>query len=52
MNIPAGKLLLPLRLALTGVAQGPSLFHFAEIIGKEEVLKRLLYIITGLPQVN
>ena len=45
INVSAGKLLLPLRLALTGVAQGPSLFHFAEIIGKEEVLKRLHYAI-------
>ncbi len=45
LNISAGKLLLPLRLALTGVAQGPSLFHFAEIIGKEEVISRLRYVI-------
>ncbi len=44
LNVSAGKLLLPLRLALTGVAQGPSLFHFAEIIGREEVVRRLVYV--------
>jgi glutamyl-tRNA synthetase len=29
------------RLLLVGAAQGPSLFHMAEILGKEEVLKRI-----------
>ncbi|MDF1572572.1 MAG: glutamate--tRNA ligase [Bacteroidales bacterium] len=29
------------RLLLVGAAQGPSLFHIAEILGKEEVLKRI-----------
>ena len=43
LNIPLGKLLLPLRLALTGVGHGPSIFHFAEIVGREEVLRRLTY---------
>jgi glutamyl-tRNA synthetase len=46
LNVSAGKLLLPVRLALTGVTQGPSLFHFMEIIGKEKALKRLMYAIT------
>jgi glutamyl-tRNA synthetase len=29
------------RLLLVGAAQGPSLFHMAEILGKEEVLRRI-----------
>lgn len=29
------------RLLLVGASQGPSLFHMAEILGKEEVLKRI-----------
>lgn len=43
LGIPAGKLLLPARLAVTGVGQGPSLFHFIEIIGQQETVKRLIY---------
>lgn len=42
-NIPAGKILLPLRLAVTGVGQGPSLFHFIEILGQQETVKRLVF---------
>ncbi len=48
LGVSAGKLLLPLRLALTGVSQGPSLFHFIEIIGKEETLKRLAFAVENL----
>ncbi|KKQ49287.1 MAG: Glutamate-tRNA ligase [candidate division TM6 bacterium GW2011_GWF2_38_10] len=42
LNISAGKLLLPLRLAVTGSGQGPSLFHAIEILGKQETQKRIL----------
>lgn len=31
----------PLRFALSGKLQGPSLFHMAEVMGKEKTLKRL-----------
>ena len=40
-NIGAGKLIHPLRLALSGISQGPSLFHLAEVLGKETVLRRI-----------
>ncbi|MDP1675858.1 MAG: glutamate--tRNA ligase [Bacteroidota bacterium] len=40
-SIGAGKLIHPLRLALSGVPNGPSLFHMAEVFGKEVVLKRM-----------
>lgn len=48
LGVSAGKLLLPVRLALTGVGQGPSLFHFAEIIGKEETIKRLKFAVESV----
>ncbi len=41
MKVGAGKLIHPLRLALSGIANGPSLFHMAEVLGKETVLYRI-----------
>ncbi|MFA6263166.1 MAG: glutamate--tRNA ligase [Candidatus Babeliales bacterium] len=40
-NISASVLIHPLRLALTGVSAGPSLFHLIEVLGKEAVARRL-----------
>jgi glutamyl-tRNA synthetase len=42
-NLNATKIIQPLRLVLTGVGQGPSLFHLIEVLGKVEVLKRITY---------
>ncbi len=36
-----GKLMLPLRVAVTGVGAGPDLFESMALLGKEEVLKRI-----------
>ncbi len=36
-----GKVAMPLRAALTGTTVSPSIFHAAEILGKEETLARL-----------
>ncbi len=36
-----GKVAMPLRAALTGTTVSPSIFHAAEILGKDEVLKRI-----------
>ncbi len=36
-----GKLVHPTRLALTGKSVGPGLFELAELLGKEECLKRM-----------
>ena len=36
-----GQVLLPLRIALTGSGGGPSMFEFAEYLGKEATLDRL-----------
>ncbi|MBI2428973.1 MAG: glutamate--tRNA ligase [Ignavibacteriales bacterium] len=41
LKIGAGKLIHPLRLALSGVSNGPSLFHMAEVLGKETVARRI-----------
>jgi len=48
LQISAGKLIHPLRLALTGVAVGPSLFHLMEVLGKETVITRLEFAIKQL----
>lgn len=36
-----GKVFHPIRVAISGRTQGPSLFHMMEVMGKEEVLKRI-----------
>lgn len=36
-----GKVAMPLRAALTGTTVSPSIFHAAEILGKEEVINRI-----------
>ncbi len=41
LAVPAADLIHPTRVALTGRAVGPSLFHLLEVAGKERTLKRL-----------
>ena len=36
-----GQVLLPFRIALTGAGGGPSMFEFAEFLGKDKTLERL-----------
>lgn len=36
-----GKVAMPLRAALTGTTVSPSIFHAAEILGRDETLKRI-----------
>lgn len=40
-EIGMGRLLAPLRLALTGVGSGPGVFEIAELLGKEETTQRI-----------
>ncbi len=47
LGISAGKLLQPLRIAITGTTQGPSIFHTMEILGKDESLKRFDYALSS-----
>ena len=46
--ISAGKLIHPLRLAISGVGMGPGLFEMLEVIGKDEVCNRLEDAIANL----
>ena len=41
LGVGAGKLIHPLRLALTGKATGPGLFELMEVLGKETCVRRL-----------
>ena len=40
-GVKAGLLVHPLRLAMTGSAIGPSLYHLLEVLGKDRVLLRI-----------
>lgn len=40
-GLKLGKVMMPLRAALTGTTSSPSLFHAIEILGKSEVLERI-----------
>lgn len=40
-GVGMGKVMMPVRLALTGVGFGPDLFHLQELLGKESVIRRL-----------
>lgn len=41
IGVGAGKLIHPVRLAVTGTTQGPGLFELLAVIGKERVVARL-----------
>ena len=40
-GVNAGELVHPIRVAVSGSAAGPSLFHMLEVMGKERVLRRI-----------
>lgn len=44
-GVKLGKVMMPLRAALTGSTSSPSLFHAIEILGRDEVLMRLKSLI-------
>lgn len=41
LEVGLGKLIHPVRIAVSGVGQGPGVFDLLYIIGKEEVIKRI-----------
>jgi glutamyl-tRNA synthetase len=41
LGVKAGALVHPARMACTGAAAGPSLYHLLEVLGREPVLKRM-----------
>ncbi|MDR2399368.1 MAG: glutamate--tRNA ligase [Endomicrobium sp.] len=40
-GIKTGQVFHPIRVAISGRTQGPSLFHMMELMGKDEVVKRI-----------
>jgi glutamyl-tRNA synthetase len=48
-EVGKGKVLAPLRLALTGVSFGPGAFDIAALIGREETLKRIDKAVAEIP---
>jgi glutamyl-tRNA synthetase len=40
-DIKTGQVFHPLRVAISGRTQGPSLFHMMELMGKDEVVRRI-----------
>ena len=40
-NIKPGELLLPMRIMLVGGKFGPAVFQVAELIGRDETIKRI-----------
>jgi glutamyl-tRNA synthetase len=48
LNLGKGKLIHPLRLAVSGQSTGPGMFELLYILGKEEVVKRIEKAITRI----
>ncbi len=48
-GVSAGKLIHPVRLALTGVTVGAPLFDVADLLGKETTLRRLRRFLAAIP---
>jgi len=48
LGVGAGTLIHPLRLALTGVGQGPGLFELMAVLGRETCLRRIAAAIRAL----
>src|SRR5213594_2137700 len=46
LGVKAGLLVHPTRLACTGKAAGPSLYHMLEVLGSERVIRRLDRVIS------
>jgi glutamyl-tRNA synthetase len=41
LNVGKGKLIHPLRLAVSGTGKGPGMYDLLFILGKEETIKRI-----------
>jgi len=46
LGVKSGALVHPVRMACTGKAIGPSLYHLLEVLGKERVLARFDHILS------
>ncbi len=50
-GVGAGQLIHPVRLAVSGTGNGPSLFHMMEVLGKETCLRRIRTALEKLPRI-
>jgi glutamyl-tRNA synthetase len=50
LNLGKGKIIHPLRLAVSGQSTGPGMFDLLYVLGKEEVIKRIGKAITSIGQ--
>ena len=48
-NISIGKIILPIRLSISGFGIGPSLYGLMELLTKKTVLRRIKYAIDNFP---
>ena len=48
-GVGAGQLIHPMRLAISGCGTGPSLFHMAQLLGRETCLRRIEKAVKALP---
>ena len=48
MELGTGNVFHPLRVSISGKMVGPSLFHMAEVLGKDRVLDRINKALTRL----
>ena len=48
LELPEGKLNLPIRVAVTGSSRGAGIYETMELLGKERVLRRLDYAVEKL----
>ena len=48
-NISIGKIILPIRLSISGFGIGPSLYALMELLTKKTVLRRIKYAIDNFP---
>jgi len=52
LSLSTGEVFHPLRVALTGKTKGPGLFELAEVIGKDEVLRRIERILKMIEDIS
>jgi glutamyl-tRNA synthetase len=52
LEISAGKLIHPLRLAVSGYSVGPGIFELLEVLGSETVLRRIQTALQKLPEAD
>lgn len=50
LEISSGKLIHPVRLAVSGQGVGPGLFELLEVLGREKVVRRIQWLVGFLKE--